>query len=34
MLKRLRYVDWTFSNTSEAVTGLLLAGAVLAGLAG
>ena len=34
MLKRLRYLDWTFSNTSEAVTGLLLAVAVLAALVG
>jgi hypothetical protein len=24
-MKRFSYVDWTFSNTAEAATGLLLA---------
>lgn len=29
MLSRLRYIDWTFSNTAETATGVLLAIAIL-----
>ena len=29
MLSKLRYFDWTFSNTAEAATGVLLAVAIL-----
>lgn len=29
MLSNLRYIDWTFSNTAEAATGVLLAVAIL-----
>jgi len=28
MLSKLRYYDWTFSNTAESATGLLLALAI------
>jgi hypothetical protein len=34
MLSRLRYIEWTFSNTCEAMTGLLLALVVGAALLG
>ena len=30
MLRRLQYIEWTFSNTAEAATGVLLALAVVA----
>lgn len=29
MLSKLRYIDWTFSNTAEAATGVMLAVAVI-----
>lgn len=29
MLSRLRYIDWTFSNTAEAATGVMLAVAII-----
>ncbi len=33
MLRRLREIEWTFSNTAEAVTAILLAAAIVAALA-
>lgn len=30
MLRRLQYIEWTFSNTAEAATGVLLALAIVA----
>ncbi len=30
MLSKLRYYDWTFSNTAEGATGVLLALAIIA----
>jgi len=32
MVRRLRDIEWTFSNTAEAATALLLAAAILAAL--
>ena len=29
MLSKIRYYDWTFSNTAESATGLLLALAIV-----
>ena len=29
MLRRLRYHEWTFSNTAEGATAILLAAAIL-----
>lgn len=29
MFGKLRYIDWTFSNTAEAATGILLAFAIV-----
>lgn len=29
MLRRLTYIDWTFSNTAESATALLLLAAIL-----
>jgi hypothetical protein len=34
MLSRLRYIDWTFSNTAEAATGALLVLAVAVAVLG
>jgi hypothetical protein len=28
MLRKLRYMDWTFSDTAESATGLLLIAAI------
>lgn len=30
MLRRLQYIEWTFSNTAETATGVLLAVAIAA----
>ena len=32
MWRRLREIEWTFSNTAETATGVLLAGTVLVAL--
>ena len=29
MLSKFRYIDWTFSNTAEAATGVMLAVAII-----
>jgi len=32
MLRRLQYIEWTFSNTAEIATGFVLAVAVLSAI--
>ena len=34
MLSKLRYIDWTFSNTAEAATGAMLVLAVVVAVLG